>query len=222
MKKILFIALGILFLSAAAQAAEINFTDEGPPSDLDFSSALGLPSFSIDIGSVEFTFTPGPPDAVNPPSLWWDNIDGFGVQYSYEQDEIEGSEYLLLSFSKPFVLDTIYVADLFNESGYTEYGWYQLDGGSRQTFFAEPDQVLGAPGDNGETMLNIGGITVESILFTAPGLITVAGNLQNHEYAVQGIAGSPVPVPPALLLLGSGVMGLIAVRRRVRGAYNSR
>jgi len=218
MKKILFIALGILFLAAAAQAAEINFTDEGPPSDLDFSSALGLPSFTIDIGSVELTLTPGPPDTVNPPHLWWDNKDGFGVQYSYEPDEIEGSEYLLVSFSTPFVLDTIYIADLFNEHGYTEYGWYQLGGGPKQTFFAESDQNLGAPGDNGEAILNIGGITVESILFTAPGLITVAGNLQNHEYAVQGIAGSPVPVPPALFLLGSGVMGLIAVRRRVKGA----
>jgi hypothetical protein len=216
MKKIWPIVIAILLLASSAPAAVIYFTDQGPPPAPDFSPALGLASFSIDIGDVELTFTPGPPDSVNPPSLWWDNVDGFGVQYSYEQDEIEGSEFLKLSFSTPFVLDTIYIADLFNEHGYTEYGWYQLNGGPLQTFFADPGQNLGAPGDNGETALNIGGITVNEILFTAPGLINVAGQLQNHEYALQGIAGSPVPVPPAVLLLGSGILGLAAVRRRMK------
>ncbi len=216
MKKIFLIVMGILLLTTGAQAAVINFTDDGPAPALDFSPALGLPVFPIDIGGVTLTFTAGPPDIVNPPSLWWDNIDGFGVQYSYEEDEIEGSEFLRLNFSTPFVLDTIYIADLFNEYGYTEYGWYQLDGGPTETFFAAPGQDLGVPGDNGETTLNIGGITVNEILFTAPGLIDVAGQLQNHEFAVQGIAGSPVPVPPAVLLLGSGILGLAAVRRRMK------
>ncbi len=209
--------MGILLLTTGVQAAVISFTDDGPAPVLDFSPALGLPSFTIDIGGVDLTLTPGPPDPVFQPSLWWDNIDGFGVQYSYEEDEIEGSEYLRLSFSKPFVLDTIYIADLFNENGYTERGFYQLDGGNTVAFLAAADQNLGEAGDNGELALIIGGVTVESILFTAPGLINVAGQLQNHEFALQGIAGSPVPVPPAMLLLGSGLLGLAAVRRKFYG-----
>jgi hypothetical protein len=220
MKKILYLTLMVLLLAVGgASAAKIDFTDEGPAPALDFSQALGLSSFTIDISGVDLTFTPGPPDTVNPPSLWWDNIDGFGVQYSYEQDEIEGSEYLQLSFSTPFNLDNIYIADLFNENGYMEYGWYQLDGGQRKEIFAASDQDLGVPGDNGETVLNIGGIIVRDILFTAPGLIDVNGQLQNHEYAVQGISGSPVPLPPTILMLGSGILGLIgfSFRRTSKG-----
>jgi len=205
MKRILILAFGIfLLMTANALAAKIDFTDPA------FSSALGAPSFSTSMGGG-ITFTPGPNDPVSPPSLWWDETDGFGVQYSYEQDEIEGSEYLELTFDTPFVLDSIFIADLFIERGYTERGFYQLDDGPLVAFLATG--ILGASGDNGELTLDIGGVTVESIRFTALDLLASG---EDHEFAVQGIAGHPVPIPAAILLLGSGLAGLACIRKKFK------
>jgi hypothetical protein len=207
MKRILLLFIGIfLLMTVNALAAKIDFTDPA------FSSALGAPSFSTSMGGG-ITITPGPNDPISPPSLWWDETDGFGVQYSYEQDEIEGSEYLELTFSKPFVLDSIFIADLFNERGYTERGFYQLDDGPLVAFLAAADQNLGDPGDNGELTLDIGGVTVESIRFTAPGLLASG---EDHEFTVKGIAGHPVPIPAAILLLGSGLVGLAGIRKKFK------
>ena len=230
MKKILLPLLGILLLSTGASASYIDFTDSGPSPIPDFSPALGQTSFPITIDGVKLTFTPGtnPPDTVNPPTLWWDSTDGFGVQYGYEQDEIEGPEFLTLSFEvlngiaplgaqanmTPFYLEKVFVSDLFNEWGYTERGAYQYEGPDGMSkwvdFFAAPGQDFGVT--NGERSIDIYQ-PVHWITFAAPGLLQ---NGQNHEYALQGIQGSPVPLPPAVLLLGSGILGLAAVRRRMK------
>jgi hypothetical protein len=206
---IIFLSLGVFLGAGNAFAAIIDFTSPA------FSGAKDATTFSTPMGGG-ITLTPGPNDSVSSPTLWWDNLDGIGVQYSYEQDEIEGSEYLELTFSNPFVLDNIYIADLFNERGYTEHGFYRLDNGPLVTFLADADQNLGDPGDNGELTLDIGGVTVNSIKFTAPGLLSVNGELQNHEFALQGIEGTPVPIPAAILLLGSGLVGLAGIRKKFK------
>ena len=229
MKKIILTVLGILLLASAAPASVIDFTTAGPAPTPDFSPALGLPVFSITIDDVKLTFTPGtnPPDLINPPTLWWDSTDGFGVQYGYEQDEIEGPEFLTLSFevvngiaplgaqaNTPFFLEKVFISDLFNEWGYTERGVYQFGGPDGVSdwvdFWAVPGQDILVT--NGERSLDIYQ-PVHWITFSAPGLLQ---NGQNHEYALQGVQGAPVPVPPAVLLLGSGLLGLAAVRRRMK------
>ncbi|MCP4230264.1 MAG: hypothetical protein GY771_08960, partial [bacterium] len=207
MKRILLLTFGIsLLMTVNALAAKIDFTDPA------FSSALGAPSFFTSMGGG-ITFTPGPNNPASPPTLWWDETDGLGVQFNYEDDEIEGSEYLELTFSTPFILDSIFIADLFNERGYTERGFYQLNNDPLVTFLAAVDQNLDDPGDNGELTLDIGGVTVNSIKFTAPGLLA---NGEDHEFALQGVAGAPVPIPSAILLLGSGLLGLAGIRKKFK------
>ena len=179
-----------------------------------FSGAQDLPSFTVPLSGFELTIEAGVfplGDAL----LWWDKWDGFGVQYSYERDEIEGPEFLQLSFSVPFVLEKVYIRDLFREFGYNEIGYYELNGsGDWIEFIAADDQLIRST--PGELDLIIGE-TVDFIRFAAPGLLQ---NFQNHEFAVAGIDGAPVPIPAPFVLLGSGIIGLIGLRRKLRRNRN--
>ena len=205
MKRIFLIIIGIFFLASNALAGSVYFTG------LDFGPALGQPSFSYLYDGVELTLEPGV-FPTGEATLWWDNQDGIGVQFSYEQDEIEASEYLKLSFAETLRLEAVYIADLFNEWDYLERGYYQTNGiGPWVEFAALPGQVIGS--SNGERSLIIDDM-VNYITFTAPGLLQ---NGENHEYALQGIStGTPVPLPSAILLLGSGVFCLAAIRRKFK------
>ena len=105
------------------------------------------------------------------------------------------------------------ITDLFNENGYLERGYYQLNGsGSWIEFTALPSQTSGT---NGELTVPIdSSILVTSIAFKAPGLILFP--LQGHEFSVAAIVTTPVPIPAAVWLLGSGIVALFGLRRRLQ------
>jgi hypothetical protein len=174
-----------------------------------FAGADHATSFSASAGGLTTTLTPEPDGA----QLYWDSTDGIGVRWDYEMDEIEGSERLAVHFSSPVQITGILLTDLFNESGYLETGWYQLDGGAQTWFTADPGQLLGIT--NGEKLLDVDGIT-SGIRFGAPGYVQG----QNHEFSVARLTyANPVPEPASALLTGVG--GLIigwAIRRRYRAA----
>lgn len=208
MKKIvmsLFIlSLGVFLGAGNAFTAIIDFTDS------DFGPGMNQPEFTVSVSGVDLTFSAMPTGA----TLWWDNIDGYGVQSgSYEPDEIEGPEMLNLNFSKPFNLNAIYISDFFNERDYIEEGEYKLDDGTWIPFTADPNQ-LPSPASNGELAILFGDpVIVSDIMFRAPGL---AIDGQNHEFALQGVAGTPVPIPTTILLLGSGLVAMVGIRRRFK------
>jgi len=206
---ILSIALmaGLWMTPSAAGAALIDFRNEtytcpGPCADPD-----GESSAQLVVDGVTWTFTPQPqPDA----TLYWDSTDGFGVRYDYETDEIEGRESLLISFSAPVYIGDVYLTDLFDENGYQEQGWYELDSSGVQPFLADAGRFP-SPASNGEKVLSINS-TVSSITFSAPGRI----NGQNHEFSVAGLDTTrPIPEPDALLLfpVGAAIVGF-AIRRQ--------
>jgi hypothetical protein len=195
-------ALGLAPLGA--NAATIDFRSSA------FSGADTAPSFSATAGGVTTTLTPEPGGA----RLYWDSTDGIGVRWNYETDEIEGTERLAIQFSTPIRVTQIMLTDLFNEHGYLERGWYQLDGGAQTWFSADPGQLLDLT--NGVKLLATDQ-TVSSIRFGAPG--RTEG--QHHEFSVARLTYSAAAVPEPASSLLTGVGGLIvgwALRRRPQAA----
>ena len=188
-----------LLLVETAGAATVNFRDATT-----FGGALNQPSFSASVDGYTITVTAKPKGAL----LWWDSTDGFGVQYGYEADEIESMERLKIKFSTPVYLSSVLITDLFNE-GYLELGFYRLNGSGKWIkFSADPSQTPST--SNGELMLLLDpNVPVTSILFRAPG----RWRHGDHEFSVAAIEATAVPIPAALWLLGSGLVGLVAVRR---------
>jgi hypothetical protein len=204
MKSFAWVAFLVLFVAGTAGASTVDFTTAT------FSGALNQPSFSAAVDGNIITLTALP----NGARLWWDQADGFGVQYGYENDEIEGVERLRIGFSTPVRLSRVFVTDLFNE-GYLERGSYRLNqSGNWISFFALPGQT--PSNSNGElTLLIDPSILVNSITFRAPGQLPLLN--QRHEFSIAAIeTAAPVPIPAAVWLLGSGLLGLVGLRRRFR------
>jgi hypothetical protein len=197
----------VLVLAGTAAASTYDFRDAAV-----FGAALDQHSFTAGVDGNKITITAMPDRAI----LWWDRTDGFGVQYCYQNDEIEGPERLKISFAVPVYILGVVITDLFNEGGYLERGSYQLNGSGKWIeFTARTDQMPDI--SNGELKLPLdSSILVSYILFKAPGLMPLK---QNHEYSVAAIVTDPpvvTPIPGALWLLGSGLLGLVAIRRKMK------
>ena len=220
MKRILLFTATLFFLmTASAFANIIDFTTN------DFAPAHDQASFDITVDGIGLKFE-AKTFIDEPATLWWDNhddfgnADGFGVQYSYEADEIEGQEFLKITFtSGPFDLQKVYITDLFSEP-YHETGKYQLNGSGSWSSFEALEGQTPSPASNGELMLAINAPEVYSIIFSAPGLLQ---NGSDNEFSVAGIEGTAsanttaaVPIPPAVLLLGSGLVGMVGIRKKFK------
>lgn len=205
MKRFLLVTAALLagsFLANESRATAIDLRDAA------FASADGADSFQTEIDGVTVTFAANP----SPGTLYHDTEDGLGVRLDYETDEIEGVELLVVSFSEPVLLEELYITDLYNEQGYLENGFYDLNGTSTFTAFgAEPDQLRFTT--NGDKTLAIGSV-VTSFALRAPGLM----DGQNHDFSLGGFAFSnatPVPEPSSLSLFALGALAIgTAIRRR--------
>lgn len=214
--------LSLFLLTTSAFALYIDFTDSS------YSSSYNQTSYQSNNTIPDLTLTFEALTAGS--TLWWDEIDGFGIQGSagYEGDEIDSSEILRLGFSEGVNIDEIHVTDLFYEWGTTELGLYSLNGGAPDMFGAT--QIM-EPGNNGDLIIYLAGTNVNYIDFFAPQFL-------GHEYSVAGINVEPIPTPEpgtllilgtginvepipipepgTLLLLGSGLLGFIFFRKKIR------
>ncbi len=174
------------------------------------SSAPYETSITNNIDGIDVTASAGPAGA----SLYHDTTDGLGVRYNYETDEIEGSEVLTISFGSTVQLNSIGISDLFIESrnggpAYTEFGFYSIDGGAPVMFEA----VQMTLGSNGELLISGLNLMLDSISFSAIGRTTQG---EDHEFSLQSLTISAVPVPAAFWLFGTALIGFISLSRRTR------
>ena len=204
----------VIFGYSSAHAApllspQIDFRDQM------FSGANFQHSFSAVVDGIAFTITAeieGAPSG-GTATLWWDSKDGLGVRHNYESDEIEGTDRLRLAFEETIGLSEIYVADLFVERGYSEIGYFQIDG--EAVFGFDAQSLMGTDGDkaNGEHLITVDPIIpVNDIVFFSPGRI----GRQKHEFALLGFTDPPLSMtePAALALFGLGLVGLAFTRRK--------
>lgn len=217
MKKLLMIFAFIsvlLVLSPNASAVYIDFTSA------DFSSlaASNQNAFTTTIDGIGLTLTAIPSDAWLTYNVDSEGDDGIGVNQPANYDEIDWHEMLIVSFDVPVYLEMIYLTDLFNEGNpqYLEQGSFQLSNGDSSIFEAESGQ-LPFPDSNGEKYLNfdpnLGPISW--IIFSAYNGSALG---QNHDYSLGGleVETAPVPEPTTILLVGTGLIGLVGSRRKFR------
>ena len=162
----------------------------------------GIPAQGVDPLTVTISASRLSGSTSTPKPLWWDSVDGIGVDsndanYGYEQDEVEGKERLTFTFSRPIEISQIFLSDLFpNEvrdgHTYAERGYFQINNGTKYEFKADTDGIgtINYPGAqltdgipptfaagsvNGEWAIILPLPTlVTSLTFSAPGLVDVS------------------------------------------------
>jgi hypothetical protein len=215
MKRVVLLTLVLVFgVFASSQASTIDFRLAPFPAAHNLASYVYVPQ--------GLTLTALPVGA----KLYQDSTDGLGVMLDYENDEVEGTETLQMHFDVPTALNRILITDLFYQeflpnvnTKYNETGEYSFDNVTWIPITAVAGQIPGST--NGELDILFGSApTITDIYFEALGFVLDDGQIiEAHEFSVAllEVDNVPaVPIPGAIWLLGSGLLGFVGLRRKFR------
>jgi hypothetical protein len=209
-------ALCMLVLSVSANAAIITYTDEtsflaalsGPTSTLDFDSTTVdtlIPSGNS-LGGITFTY----------------NISGLDMKVVNDYDTTSPNNYLGMDDAGNF--DLFIAGDEFSmsfASPVNAVGLYIVSG---DPLFASDVSLNTTAGsalnsDVVDVALEDGGLAyyiglISDTAFSSADLTFDAAAVEAFLYSVDDITTSAVPLPGAIWLFGSGLIGLIGLSKR--------
>jgi hypothetical protein len=172
---------------------------------IDFTNNVWNPGFPADDKTVGATTVESVPQ-IPLAALSWNNTDGFGVISWVDPDPTIGLfEGIKVTFSQPFTLTSFLLGNLNAGRFLSEVGYYSVNGGGWQA-------VNGLAGGN--VSVNVAPILVTSIVFGYDGFSLSDFSVKSITGDFQSTQPPSVPEPTSMVLLGSGLVALVARARR--------
>jgi hypothetical protein len=129
--------------------------------------------------------------------------DGVGITGGNDNDEVDSDQSLTLNFASPVYLTELHFLDLFEN----EQVKIVVDGGV--PFYVDAPATPGVGGYFNYILAS--SMLASKIEFFAERL---TGDNGDNNFALAGVGVSAVPLPPAVWLFGSAIIGLIGFRRK--------
>ncbi|HOD36485.1 MAG TPA: VPLPA-CTERM sorting domain-containing protein [Syntrophales bacterium] len=216
-KQVVLLAILIAAIFSVSPAhSELIYSSLGPGDSFTTTSALvvgtyeeGPPPLTLVATQWGFSFTPSIDatlDSIKFAAVYNNGINGLNVILMSDSAGVPGTALEAFNFTDLFPTGTLYTATsllhpVMNQA--TKY-WVVL-----------------APQDNGtfgwyEDDSKTGPLAARRDLLASNPDWYAVGALHPAYFAVEGTEGSVVPIPGAAWFLGSGLVGLVAIRRRFR------